>query len=58
MEMLNIDKQVIVDLVKLTDEINRKVESIELMNDSEFMESLKKSKEQIKEGEFASWDAL
>ncbi len=48
----------IADLARLTSEINDRVESLELMGDKELMASLKKSKEQIKEREFADWDAL
>ncbi len=53
-----ITKNAILDLVRLTNEINDRVESLELMSDPEFMESFKKSKEQIKNREFADWDEL
>ncbi len=58
MEMINISKEAIVDLVRLTNEINDRVESLELMGDSGFMESLDRSKEQIKKREFADWNEL
>ncbi len=58
MGTLTIDRQAIVDLMKLTNELNDRVESIELMSDPEFMKSLKISKEQIKNREFANWNEL
>ncbi|MBI2565286.1 hypothetical protein HYV79_04885 [Candidatus Woesearchaeota archaeon] len=58
METVLLNKQAIVDLVKVKEEFDVIVESIELMSDKEFMESYKKSKEQIKKREFADWNAL
>ncbi len=58
METLTIDKNAILDLMKLTKEINDRVESLELMGNQKFMKSLKKSKEQIKNREFADWNEL
>ena len=42
----------------LTNEINDRVESLELMSNKEFMDSYNKSKEQIKKREFVNWNAL
>ena len=47
-----------VDLVKVKEEFNAIVESIELMSDEEFMKSHKKAKEQIKKREFDDWNSL
>ena len=58
METITIEKQAFTDLVRLVNEIEDRIESIELMNDKEFMESLKKSEEQIKNRDFADWDEL
>lgn len=58
METININKSAIIDLVKLTHEINNRVESLELMGDKEFVESLRKSKEEIKNRKFADWNEL
>lgn len=58
MEEVCISKSAIADLARLTNEINDKVESIELMSDKKFMASLRKSDEQIKKRDFANWDAL
>ena len=52
METITIDKKVFLDLAKGIEEINDKIESLELSSDPEIMESLRKSKEQIKKGEF------
>jgi len=53
-----ISKSAIRDLVRLTNEINDRVESLELMSDKKFMTSFKKSKEQIKKRKFADWNDL
>ncbi len=58
MEDVCIDKSAMEDLVRLTNEINDRVESLLLMSDPKVMASLKKSDEQIKKREFADWDAL
>jgi len=58
MEDVCINKKAIADLARLTNEINDRVESLELMSDEKFMTSLKKSKEQVKKKEFADWNAL
>ena len=58
MEEVCINKSAIADLVRLTNEINDRVESLELMGDEKFMASFKKAKEQIKKKDFADWDAL
>ena len=53
-----INRQAIIDLVKVKEDFDSIVESIELMSDKEFMESYKKSKEQVKKREFEDWNAL
>ena len=58
MEDVCITKSAIADLSRLTNEINDRVKSLELMGDKKFMTSLKKAKEQVKNREFADWDAL
>ena len=57
-ETLCINKSAIADLARLTNEINERVESLRLMGDKKFMDSLKKSDEQVKKRDFADWDAL
>lgn len=58
METITIDKEALTDLVRLVSEIEDRIESIELMNDKGFMESLERSEEQIKNRDFANWDEL
>jgi len=58
MESVNINKNAIIDLLKLKENFDSIIESLELANDEEFMESYKKSKKQIKGKEFADWDEL
>lgn len=58
MDEVCITKSAIEDLARLTNEINDRVESLELMSDKKFMKSFKKAKEQIKKRDFADWDAL
>jgi len=57
-EMINIDKQAIMDLVKVKAEFDSIVESLELMSDADFMASYRKSKEQIKKREFVDVNEL
>lgn len=57
-ETIRIDRKAITDLVRVKEEFDSIVESLELMNDKEFMDSYKRSKEQIKKREFSDWDAL
>jgi hypothetical protein len=58
MEDVCISKKEIADLVQLTEEINERVESLELMSNKKFMASYKKAKEQIKKRDFAEWDEI
>jgi len=58
METVTIERKTLIDLAKLAEEINNKLESLELMSDPELMESHKRAKEQIKNKEFANWDDL
>lgn len=58
METIVINKQAVLDLVKVKKEFDEIVESIELMSDKKFMGSYNKAKEQIKNREFDNWDAL
>ena len=58
MEEIIINKNAFVELMKLKEDFDLIMESIELSNDTNFMESLKISEEQIKNREFVSWDDL
>ena len=55
---ISIRKDAIMDLIRVKDEFDSIVESLELMSDSEFMSSYKKSKEEIKKRDFADWNKL
>tara|TARA_Y100000310_G_C20446314_1_gene698578 strand:+ start:578 stop:778 length:201 start_codon:yes stop_codon:yes gene_type:complete len=58
MESLTIKKQDFADLMNAIEDIQLKMESIELMQDKEFMDSLKKSDEEVKNRDFADWNEL
>ncbi len=58
METVTVNKRVIVDLIKLKEEFDAILESIELMGNKEFMKSYKRAKEQIKKREFVGWNTL
>jgi len=53
-----VDKEAIADLVRVKNEFDSIVESLELMANRDFMNSYKKSKEQIRNKEFVDWDDL
>ena len=53
-----VNKEAILDLVRVKDEFDAIVESLELMSDSEFMSSYQKSREQVKNRDFVDWDVL
>ena len=57
-QTINVSKEAILDLVRVKEEFDAIIESLELMSDKEFMNSYKKSKEQIKKREFADWNEL
>ena len=44
-ETINVSKEAILDLVKVKEEFDSIVESLELMSDKKFMNSYKKSKD-------------
>jgi hypothetical protein len=55
---IEINAEAFQDLMKIREELDTVMESIELMKNKEFMASYKKSREQIKKREFADWNAL
>ncbi|MBT3465119.1 hypothetical protein HN451_09070 [archaeon] len=55
---IEVNREAIMDLIRVKGEFDSIVESIELMMDKEFMDSYNKSKEQIKNKEFDDWNAL
>lgn len=57
-DTINVNKQALIDLMILKEKFNGIVESLEIMSNHEFMESYKKSKEQIEKRDFEDWDEL
>ncbi len=55
-ETICINKNAILDLVRVKDKFDTIIESLELMSDKKFMESYKKSKVQIKKRDFVDWN--
>jgi len=53
-----IDRKAMEDLVRLTTEMNDRVESLLLMGDPEVVAGHKKAKKQIMERDFGDWDEL
>jgi len=53
-----IKKNAMADLLRIRDEFDSVVESLELMGDAEFNKSFRRAKEQIKNRDFADWNAL
>ena len=57
-ETVCIRKDAIHDLVRVKDEFDAIIESLELMSDEEFMKSYERSREQIERRDFVDWNAL
>jgi len=53
-----IRKDAIIDLLRVKTEFDTIIESLELMSNEDFMNSYKKSKQQIKKRDFDDWNAL
>ena len=51
-------KEAIADLVRIKDEFDAVIESLELMADTKFMTTYKKAKEQVKKRDFTDWNEL
>ena len=58
METITIDKRIIIDLSRMVEEMHEKLESLELASDPALMESLRKSKEEIANGDVVDFDDL
>ena len=57
-ETIMVTKQAISDLLRVKEEFDSIIESLELMADKDFMNSYKEAKEQIKNRDFADWNEL
>ena len=53
---IEISKEAFNDLRRLRNELDTVIESLELMENKEFMDSYKKAKEQIKKRESVDWN--
>ena len=58
MDYVTVNKTAFMDLLRVKEEFDGIVESMELMTDKKFMESYQKAREQVKKGDFADWNAL
>ena len=55
---ITVSREAFEDLIRIKEEFDVVMESLELMANEEFMESYKKAKEEIKNREFVDWDEL
>ncbi len=55
---ITINKEAFEDLMRVKEELDAIIESLELMADREFMTSYRKAKEQIKNRDFVDWNEL
>ena len=58
METIQVNKKAIADLVRVKDDFDSIVESLELMSNKKFMKSYNKAKMQIQNKEFDDWNDL
>jgi uncharacterized membrane protein (DUF106 family) len=58
METISIDKSALADISNIIEELQDRIETIEIMNDKSIIESLKESKKQIQNREFGDWNEL
>ncbi len=57
-DTITVNKESILDLLRVKEEFDSIVESLELASDKKFMNSYKKAKEQVKKRDFADWNEL
>lgn len=57
-ETININRKAFEDLIRIKEDLDTVMESLELMKDVDFMNSYKKAKKQIENKEFAGWNEL
>ena len=58
METIQVNKKAIADLVRVKEDFDSIIESLELMSNKKFMNSYNKSKLQVKNREFDNWNDL
>lgn len=57
-ETITIDKKALTGLLNLAEEMQLRIESLELASDPEMMEGHRRAKEQIKNRDFGNWNEL
>ena len=57
-QTVEVDRRAILDLVKVKEEFDSIVESLELMGDPDFVESYNDARKQIEKREFDDWNDL
>ena len=57
-QTIRIDRKAFEDLKDIKNEFDAIIESIELMNDKEFIESYEKAKKEIQQRDFTDWNEL
>jgi len=57
-ESILVNKTAILDLVRIKEEFDAVIESLELMSDQEFMKSYQEAKKQVSERTFENWNEL
>jgi len=55
---VTINREAFGDLIRIKEEFDTVMESLELRENEKFMESYKKAKEEIKNREFVDWNEL
>ena len=58
MEKIMLQKSALADLMRIKEEFEAVVESIELLNNSSFVQANTRAREQIIKRDFASWNEL
>ena len=58
MDTVTVNKVAFMDLIRVKEEFDGIVESMELMANKEFMASHSKARKQVKDREFCDWNAL
>jgi len=57
-ETIAVNRKAFIDLIRVKEEFDTIVESIELSGNNEFMAANTRAKNQIKKRDFADWNAL
>jgi len=57
-ETVEINREAFEDLMKVKEELDTIMESLDLMKNKEFMDSYKKAKQEIQNRDFVDWNEL